>query len=234
MMDRRDNPPRQALPDLPDETLFDDPMMPSASGVGRGAATTGTGIMGAPVGSAVGADRTGGDPSGEGAFRDSLSGGSGADTGSSDDAGSMPDASDAVSAVKSGGGRAMGWIQEHPLTAVGLGLIGGIVLGARGGGERHHHHHYGSQESSDGGGQSGQSGQSGQQGKPGGLAGLIQQTGLMDSVTSVAERAVHVVNEQATDMLRQRVPGFEDQLQQKRGPSAPAAKEVSRDTDRAT
>ncbi|HEV2527047.1 MAG TPA: hypothetical protein VGT61_01135 [Thermomicrobiales bacterium] len=229
------------------ESLFDDPMLPSDSSSMNGA-TTGTGAMATPVGSGstlAGID----DPTGEQAFRSSLaavasgsgasqgsgsmsSGGASSGGGQSDDSGGsslpIPDPGEAVSAVKSGGSHAMsqanGWIKEHPLVAVGLGLVGGIILGSRGGGE--HHHHYGSH--GDQGGNSYQGGSQGQSGGGlgGGLMHLAQQSGLLDNLSGAADRALQIANEQVSGVVRQYVPDFDQHLEEKRSSTSQGAGQI--------
>ena len=125
-------------------------------------------------------------------------------------------------------GKVKEWVSAHPLVAIGAGLVGGIVLGGRGGGGKssHHHHYYGGQESppsqESGSGSHSSSGQASQrQQGSGGLAGLIQQTGLLATVTKSAEGMMGMVNDHAAEVLRQRVPGFDDELRQKKGQAAP-------------
>ena len=126
-------------------------------------------------------------------------------------------------------GRVKEWVTAHPLVAVGAGVIGGIVLGASGsGGSQHHHHYYGDSGTQDQSSSADRSSSQAQQGdrpashaqQGGGILGLIQQTGLLETVTQSAERFMRMANDQASDLARQHVPGFEDQLRQKRGPSA--------------
>lgn len=141
-------------------------------------------------------------------------------------------AQDAAGAVaeqaKAAPGQFMGWIQAHPMVAVGAGLVGGMILGGRGGGEHHHHYHGdGSEDQLRSGGQSGQHGSGGGSsgsGKPGGLIGMIEQTGLLDTITQSAERAMKMANGHVEELLRQRVPGFDEHLGRSGGstPSAPA------------
>ncbi len=130
------------------------------------------------------------------------------------------------------------WITAHPMVAVGAGLIGGIVLGGSGGGNHHHHHYHGDsgadQHTSGGNGSqsshsSGGSGGSGGQQAASGLLGMVQQTGLLDTVTQVADRLMKSANGHAAELMRQRVPGFDEQMRQKTGGSptpapAPPAK----------
>ncbi len=124
------------------------------------------------------------------------------------------------------------WVAAHPMVAVGAGLIGGIVLGGTGGGGgQHHHHHYHGDSGSDqhGAGADSQAGKasggheasSGQQ-SPGGLLGIIQQTGLLAAVTNAADQLMKSANGHAAEIVRQRIPGFDDQLRQKTGSIPPA------------
>lgn len=158
------------------------------------------------------------------ANRASPGGGStGQGDGSSGGSGALPvDPHQAVDAVKGGGGQVMGWVQAHPLTAIGLGLVGGVLLGSRGG--SHHHHHYGSFGSGgdDHGGHSGGSygGHAAQGGIAGGLMRVAQQAGLMDQLTSFGDQAARAVNQRATAMLRDRVPGFDDHLAERQASPA--------------
>ncbi len=147
-------------------------------------------------------------------------------------------ASSGKEAASAGMGRVREWISAHPLVAVGAGLIGGIVLAGSGGGTNHHHHYHGDQGSqprhdATSGSQSshdqtqsqssGQShGQSHQQ-QGGGILGMIQQTGLLDTLTQSADRLMKTANGHATELARQRVPGFEEQLRQKGGSATPPA-----------
>ena len=122
--------------------------------------------------------------------------------------------------------RVKDWITAHPMVAVGAGLIGGIVLGGSGGGSHHHHHYHGDSGSaqhssgSNGSQSSGTSHGSGGQHAPGGLLGLVQQTGLLDTVTQAADRLMKSANGHAAELMRQRVPGFDEQLRQKTGGAA--------------
>ena len=124
------------------------------------------------------------------------------------------------------------WITAHPMVAIGAGLVGGIVLGGSGGGGQHHHHYHGdggsNQHGSGGSGsQSSQSSQSSHASSghqaPGGLLGIIQQAGLLDIVTQSADRLMKSANGHAAELMRQRVPGFDEQMRQKTGaaPSSP-------------
>lgn len=137
-------------------------------------------------------------------------------------------AQDAAGAVadqaKAAPGQLKSWIQAHPMVAVGAGLVGGMILGGSGGGEHHHHYHgdgsEGQHQSSGKSGQSGAGRGSSGSGKPGGLVGMIEQTGLLDTITESAERAMKMANGHVAELLRQRIPGFDDQLRQAAGPTA--------------
>ncbi len=118
--------------------------------------------------------------------------------------------------------RVKDWITAHPMVAVGAGLIGGIVLGGSGGGSHHHHHYHGesgSEQHSSGGNGSQPSDASGGHQAPGSLLGMVQQTGLLDAITQQADRLMKSANGHAAELMRQRVPGFDDQMRQKTGSS---------------
>lgn len=139
-------------------------------------------------------------------------------------------AQDAAGAVadqaRAAPGQLKSWIQAHPMVAVGAGLVGGMILGGRGGGEHHHHYHGdGTEAQHQSSGKSGQSGSgsgSSGSGKPGGLIGMIEQTGLLDTITESAERVMKMANGHVAELLRQRVPGFDEQLRQTSGPTPSA------------
>ncbi len=117
------------------------------------------------------------------------------------------------------------WITAHPMVAVGAGLVGGIVLGGSGGGSQHHHHYHGdngsNQHSAGNGSQSSHA--SGDHQAPGGLLGMVQQTGLLDILTQNADRLMKSANGHASELMRQRVPGFDEQMRQKTGAPPPGA-----------
>ena len=146
----------------------------------------------------------------------------------SDPSGAAQDVAEKVkSAAPETLSRAKDWVTAHPLVAVGAGLIGGMVLGGSGGGGSQHHHHYhgdsGSDQHASGSNQSESSKSSGGQQATGGLLGIIQQTGLLEIVTQSADRLMKTANTHAAELMRQRVPGFDEQLSQKTGSSAAVA-----------
>lgn len=54
---------------------------------------------------------------------------------------------------------------------------------------------------------------------------MIQQIGLVETVTQSAERFMKVANNQASELARQRVPGFQEHLSQKQvQPAQPPAR----------
>lgn len=119
--------------------------------------------------------------------------------------------------------RVKDWITAHPMVAVGAGLIGGVVLGGSGGGSHHHHHYHGesgSDQQSSGGSGSQSSHASGSHQAPSGLLGIVQQIGLLDVVTQAADRLMKSANGHAAELMRQRVPGFDEQMRQKPGTSS--------------
>lgn len=158
-------------------------------------------------------------------------------------------ASSGMESASAGAGRVKEWISAHPLVAVGAGLIGGIVLAGSGSGSNHHHHYHGdqspqprhdstngSQSQSSGQSQNPSSGQShGQSHQPqgsGGILGMIQQTGLLDTLAGSAERLMKSANGHAAELARQRVPGFDEQLRQKQTPDSPSVSQRMPDPTR--
>ena len=93
-------------------------------------------------------------------------------------------------------------IEERPLVALGVALVGGFVLGGLMGG--------GGQQQTSGGQQgSSQSGSS----MSGGLRSLAQKTGLEDTISNAASALIGSVTDQVKDTLDRNFPGFADKMQ---------------------
>lgn len=114
---------------------------------------------------------------------------------------------------------AKNWVSEHPLLAAGAGLMVGVILGMRGGEQRHESHRYDRGPSGyrsyrppqiEGSYIAGRSMSGG--GSSAGVMKLAQQSGLSERLSSMIERTMREANDQARQMLSQRLPAFEDKL----------------------
>ncbi len=102
-------------------------------------------------------------------------------------------------------------IEERPLVALGVALVGGFVLGGVTGNDGGGQHHY--QESS----QAGYSGarSSGGSSSPmgSGIRTAIQKTGIEDTLSSAVAALVGSMSDQIKDTLDRNLPGFADKMQ---------------------
>lgn len=129
--------------------------------------------------------------------------------------------SDTSSNGSSGAGAAStakNWIEQHPLLAIGAGLIGGLVIGGRGGDDDHKHRsnsyqsHYSPAQSEGSSDASRSASGSGTVAAAGGIMGLAQQSGLMQTIQDAADQMMRTANDRAKSSLSEFVPGFDDQL----------------------
>ncbi len=94
-------------------------------------------------------------------------------------------------------------IEERPLVALGVALVGGFVLGGMMGG--------GGQQQSSSGGQRGSS-QSGSS-MSSGIRSVVQNTGLEDTFSNAASALVGSLTDQVKDTIDRSFPGFADRMQ---------------------